>query len=311
MTSKRLLLFVFLAVTASVAWLSSETFGFSYLDLGNVVKAARNTQDVLIVGNSVIKTPSHCDDDPRSIAQMLAADLNQPVLDLSRGGMQLDQELALIKTSTLGRAGRQIVLPLAINDQLLASKVPTTGHDAWLMHMTGSVPRGEPAPPATYKGVWYGNYADYAAKYFPLEKAAAQCPELNVLDTLFVEFMYWRNFAHQKDFSSDKQPWVKKFQSIQRSGNHLLVAIFPYNREMVRTYFGTAEADRIDAEVGQVVAYLRNEGIPTLDLSTKLASSDFTDLWCACGHLNQSGRRKVSQALADGIKADGAKHAAL
>lgn len=309
MPSKRLLLFVFLMVSASVAWLSSETFGFSYLDLGNVVKALGHPQDVLLVGNSVIKTASHCDDDTRSIAEMLATDLNQPVLDLSRGGMQLDQELALIKASTMGREGRQIVLPLAINDQLLASKAPTIGHDAWFMHLTGKAPRSEPPARSTYKGVTYGQYADYAAKYFPAEKSAAQCPEVKVLDNQFVEFMYWNNFARSRDFSSGKLPWLRKIQSIQRSGNKLLVAIFPYNREMVRTYFGDSEVTRIDTEVDEVIAYLRHEGISTLNLSASLDPTDFTDIWCACGHLNQAGRRKVSQALAASLKSDSLRRA--
>ena len=297
------LLLIFLAVAASVAAVASQAFGFNYIDLGHVAKAIVHRHDVLMVGNSVIQGVSKCDDDERSIAEMTSSALAAPVLDFSRGGMQLHEELALIRSSVMGQNGRVIVLPLAVADQLLAARAPTVGRQAWLGHLTKKAMPPPPAAPTTYKGIRYGTYPEFSAKYFTVEKASTQCPEVRVSNPDFVTFMYWLNFARHDDYASGQAELIEQFKAIQASGNILVVAIFPYNWKMVADHFGQEAVAKIDRHVAQVRATLGDHGIRVVDLSKALAPTDFTDIWCACGHLNQHGRMTVAQSLAGEIKA--------
>lgn len=294
---------ILVLATASAAWLGAETFGFSYLDLMHVARASTGREDVMMLGNSVIQGLSKCDTDRRSIAEMMATQSSYTVLDLSRGGMQLDQQLAMVQASSVvGRTSKVVVFPISVADQLLKARPPEVGRNAWLLRIKGEDRRASvQSVPEVYKGIRYGRYADYSAKYFVDEKSASTCPETAVQHPDFVEFMYWLNYVRHNDFSSGQLEWGQQLVALRQEGRRVVVAIMPYDRAMITGYFGAQQVSRIDSEIAKVAAYLRGAGLELLDMSNSADASDFTDIWCACGHLNQQGRAKVASQLAQRI----------
>ena len=79
------------------------TYSYQWSDYQMLINGFMHPNKVWFFGNSVIKHSSKCDKDHRSIAQMLASETQETVIDMSRGGMTLDRMLDI--TEVLSKFG--------------------------------------------------------------------------------------------------------------------------------------------------------------------------------------------------------------
>jgi hypothetical protein len=290
---------LFVSIACGVAFYFGAYFGFNSVDLINAAQAASRPKEVLYVGDSVIKASSKCDKDKRSIAEMVSAMTGKSSNDLSRGGMRIDEGIEIAKINASNTSPEIVILPLAVTTHLLAAKEQLIGREAWFKLLLQKREMRVDLEATEYKGRQFGDYASFSKVFFPAEQKAQGCGIESLADREFVEFMYWRNFVRDPDFDSGAKLWIEEIKKIEKYTQRLIVVLMPFNHHKVEEYFGESERARIQASVDNVATTLQAAGIETLNLSNKLESGHFTDVYCACGHLNERGRKKVADALAN------------
>lgn len=286
-----------ISLAAAISWVASSYFGFNAVDLTNAAYAAASPKSTLFVGDSVIKATSKCDKDKRSIADLYTAITKNGNNDLSRGGMRLDEEIEIAKVNADNTSPDITFIPLSVTTHLLAAREQLIGRDAWIKLNIHKRENKIDLEALEYKGTRYGDYATFSKTHFPAEQSAQNCANTAIANPDFVEFMYWRNFIRDPDFDSGAEQWKPELEKVKALTGRLILVVMPYNHQTVSKLFGERETTRINQSIQGVLSFLKSSGFEALDLSTTLNTADFTDIYCACGHLNENGRAKIAQSI--------------
>jgi hypothetical protein len=272
-------------------------------DFEILAKILVSGNDAVFFGNSVIRTPSKCDADRKSIVEMLPLVNRKNVVDASRGGMKLGTMLDLIETATaVNSRQRLVILPLNAYDGYYQDAITKSNFKSYV---TLNFPPSEPNPeyaraasaPKYLDGRYFGDYKDFAKREFLTEKSAAKCPETIGFDIAFVRFMYRRNFIVDTPTAQNLSLFRDRVEKLEGRGVKVLILLMPMNIEDIELLHGTSAIEKLRKDAGRVRRELAE--LQVLDLSFSVAASGFADRWCACGHLNQHGRDLVAGRVAD------------
>lgn len=292
---------------AIVAFYAAVTFHeFRSVDFALMPTVLRADGKLLLFGNSVNRTVSHCDADTRTLPDILNASPGLPIVNLSRGGMPLSQMLRMAELAA--RAGvrpQTIVFPVAFGDLLQLADAPVGAQAFWrdnlpaaLQPETGGAAVGVPQD---YKGRHYGSYGTFSKTHFEREKRASRCPETLGVDREFIEFMYWRSYLQPVDPALGLAPTVERAQALRRRGIEVVFWFPPIDFEDLAALHGTPGVDMVKQRLATLSAALSAHALAVLDTSGSISASGFTDRWCACGHLNQEGRRLLADQMRSGL----------
>jgi hypothetical protein len=87
-----------------------------------------------------------------------------------------------------------------------------------------------------------------------------------------------------------------------KKGKRLHVVMLPVNYELLAG-FDQSWATRVKHQERRRREDLMRLGVSVLDLTHLLSADQFSTLWCACTHFNESGRRKVVEAISRHLSA--------
>ena len=261
--------------------------------------AERRPATTVLLGNSVSRTFSRCDEDTASIGDMMAA-AGAPVIELARGGLKLDKMMKYGRLAALVREVDTVVLPIQVYDGFLqlaeGDARPSIGRLIYQerSHFEAAAPTGD----ESYRGVRYGNLGEISATYFPVESAAMTCPENAGRNSDFVTYMYWRNYLRLAEPLAGLDALVAYRRELDARSTELLAVFMPQNLALMEKLHGPEAVARLRGQVAQAMQALRAGGVRVLDLTVAVAQEGFIDQWCACGHLGEGGRRKVAGTVA-------------
>lgn len=301
---------ILVSLLASILFLIVvPTYSFQYLDFEGLVKGLNGNGKIWFFGNSVIKHSSKCDADHRSISDMFAAAINQPVVDMSRGGMRTGRMLDIVEVLvTLGLKPKAVYIQVPLDGDVVAQLNETSGAKAFFntnfselthkLNLTedsqiGSIKRVE------FNGHYYGDYNEFSKSYFVVEKQQRTCPEGMGVNRDFIAFMYLRNFLEKKAYANATQE-VSRIQTLVNKGVKIVFWIAPVNSEDISTLHGSASIKELSAYKNNIVNLMKN--FTVVDMSFTLPANYFADRWCACGHLNDEGRLSVVSQLKPSIE---------
>ena len=265
-----------------------------------------------IVGPSTVDYTSPCDADHRDLADMLGAARGAPALDLSEGGQPMGRTLEYAGLIGARGAARDIVLPLSFRglDDLAAPTWREYAYMRWL-NPGLDVLRGADAKSLwagangrlgrqfeafEFEGLKYPDYWKLLDGWFKREGAAKSCPEISAVDPAMSRAYYWWTHTMAEPNPRIIELIADLRADLARRGRRLHTFLLPTNLE----YIGSMDAAWpavILRKRDAFVAGFAQHGIPFLDLTELLPSSEFSTRWCACVHLTDAGRAKVVARL--------------
>jgi hypothetical protein len=265
---------------------------------------------VAVAGNSVLSQISSCDRDQRTLPAMLQADLARPLQNLGFPGQQFEESLnyATIALRRPAVAGAVLYLsPFALTTaslpdlqtavfQRLAAS-PAYQSNSLRRRLAQHSLLGPVDPDEsgfTYAGAAYPNYDGVKQIYFSSEKSRESCPESLGHDRRFIEAYYWDSYLRRQLLPGHIDDLAQFARIAAAQHKQLLVVLLPVDVDDVRS-LNPALAAELQSRLAAAAAALRAANVPLLDLSQSLPAQDFTDRWCACGHLAQAGRLQVAQ----------------
>lgn len=292
------------AIAVVASFVVAVTFHeFRSVDFALLSGAARAQDKILLFGNSVNRTISRCDRDPRTLPDMLSAEAGTPIVNLSRGGMPLSQMLRIAELSvSFGIQPKAVVFPVAFGDLLQLSDAPT-GWDAFVRDNLPAALNPRPAErrvapaPQDYKGRHYGSYNDFSKTHFEREKRESRCPEGLGTDPDFIEFMYWRTYLQPIDPAAGLARTIERAKRIQQHGVEVVFWFPPIDLEDLRALHGPQGVAAVRERVAALSKALSTQSFSILDTAEAVAAAGFTDRWCACGHLNEAGRILLARQM--------------
>ena len=271
-----------------------------------------NAATISVTGNSVLSHISKCDQDGRSLVTMMANETGQAILDLSFSGQSLSESANLAAVSLKNPHIQTVLFPISlfeltawdtdqvrayglfrlINPELLAASFMERARSP--NRFSGAE---EPLDgPFDYRGKHYPDYRLIKTAYFNREKAAMPCPENDGADLEFVRANY-HHMVFERDPDQRVLPLIASLgKDANQRAKSLVVIILPIDVELM-TRLGLPDASALQEKIAGLVQTLAADGVTVIDLSASLHNSDFADRWCACGHLVDSGRLAVAQAV--------------
>jgi hypothetical protein len=263
-----------------------------------------------VVGNSVIDRWSSCDKDSRTIAQMVQEISARPTLNASFDGQTLSEMVNLSALALKLPHVTAVVVPVSLFTlldevpidprtitffRLVNGSVATNDIvESWRQALSGS------RRPATtdsfiYEGTHYPAYGE-RSKFLNEEKRASGCPETLGDNLRFIAALYWAQYARLEVSQQNLAEIFRLRQLAHDSRKKLVVTILPIDfGDMAR--LSAATAQQVVHKRNQIVTLLAAAGVQLLDLSEAVRKEDFADRWCACGHLQQSGRLTVASRI--------------
>jgi hypothetical protein len=286
-------------------------------DAKRLVQIERTDARIAIVGPSTIFYTSICDQDTRTVPQMLSDYTGLKVLDMSVGGQPLIDSVDLSALASRSGTITDIVLPIAypqIDDwstppyrKMLFFKAAVPGFsvhaapdfEAFWSGITGKPRRLENG--FTFEGTTYPDYRGLTAK-FQTEKDAMRCPEPFTHDLRFTRAYYWWTHIANGTGAQFYDLIGDLGRGLAARGKRLHVVVLPTNRDILASLQPEWPA-QVAARQKALVDGLSARGLDVLDLSGQFRAAEFSGQWCACTHLSESGRRHLTQAIAARIGA--------
>ena len=274
----------------------------------------RGPRQLAVVGNSVIDHVSKCDTDTRTVAQLLRTD--GPVLDMSYGGQTFEESLSLGALALKSKSVSDIVFfvsttGLSDHDSLdlqtsLFFRLADGAFDAF--NPAARLERGvglaaaqmDRMEPFAYGGTTYPDYNGIKARFFDREQRHVTCPESAAVDATFVEAYNWKQLAEPTPWMPHLDDLARLEELAERRGKTLTVVLLPIDFPDIARMRPDVQT-QIRRNVETFKSIMRDHRIAMLDASDILRDGQFADRYCACGHLDESGRR----SLADFVRLNG------
>ena len=270
-----------------------------------------------MTGFSVITHYAACDTDRRSIAQLIGSDLGSRYADLSFPGQSVFEGFNFARLATRNPDIRDLVVMLSL-PQLSSrerqdlrsqvffrivngpSRLNSIGHRLLSLQ---PITAGETVEqdPWTYKNRRYPGYGELKTEYLLPEQLAQKCPEVLGQNRDFIEALYWNNYLHgpiEQDYLADLEQIAREARAADK---RLLVVLLPIDFEDIAT-LNRDMAKAIASRRDQLLSESRGSGLDIVDLSDALPAQAYSDRWCGCGHLNQTGRQAVAARVVAALR---------
>lgn len=303
------------------AGLGSLVSAFGSTDIApQLIFAATGRAEVVLFGNSMNRTRSHCDDDLRDLAAMLEDELAalavpgeraMKVRDISSGGMRSAEHVAQARLLVARRAVKVLIVPaipgsiedVSASDQrdrtrvlgylLLAMAQPLE----LLAALRGSTASVQPsaASEAIRDPQRFGARRDALMQ---AEKNAEVCPEQPAINREFMRYMYRTKVASLPREVVLPEALRSLAREAAAANIQLLLYAPPFATEVLKREGMQRELKHQETYATSLARAASALPLRLLDLHDALSADAFTDAWCACGHLRQTGRASVARALA-------------
>jgi hypothetical protein len=277
--------------------------------------AALGRADIVLFGNSVNRTRSHCDRDLRDLGAMLQDELRgeaRRVRDVSSGGMHSAEHIAQARLLVARRAARVLIVP-AVPGHIEASGAGDLS-DRTRVFTYLALALAKPAELiAALRAPEAGSSPDADAAIDPqrfgprrdalmqAEKNAEACPEQPALDREFMRFMYRKKVASLPREVVLPEALGSLARQAAAARVELIVFAPPFAGDLLRSEGMSQERAHFEAYAASIARAASKLPLRFVDLHALLPASAFTDAWCACGHLREEGRAAVARALADAV----------
>jgi hypothetical protein len=282
-------------------------------DQSRAINALTRSSPVVMVGNSVIDHSSKCDANSLSIAALLSQQLASPVSDLSSSGQIFDESIAYAGIALRNRHASTIIVPLsffsfmddgALSLQRTAFFNLLSAAPAGLsisLSRSGLLGRDLTVhAPFRYANRDYPGYEGIKTQYFQRERNAMSCPEDDGKDRDFLRAYYNRVYA-SLPVRAENAEAVANFSSAARARDvQAWIVLLPIDYDLVAR-MNSGDADRVRRNVAELISDLKRRGVNIVDATDIASNDEFADRWCACGHMQYSGRLKTAQAIAKAI----------
>jgi hypothetical protein len=288
----------------------------NWRDFKMLAMIATSSAPTYIGGNSVLKHMSLCDSDRRYISAMTSEASASPLLDISYGGQSLREQIAYLGFAVRNPKSQTLIASASIVDFDPAPEASLRRR--WLLDIinpagefsakggAGSLAQfilGKDLPlDFEYLGERYPSYDYVKRKYFSVERDNAKCPEGNGVNGGFVEAIYFGTYA--KNFTDTAAVrLVADLAKIAKSrSRRFLLVLQPIDFELIEgMHVDWVKAIREKRD--RVKVALATAGVEVVDLTELLSNDDFADRWCACGHLQDRGRRSVAKKISEHLRA--------
>jgi hypothetical protein len=282
-----------------------------------MIRALSTQARTSIVGNSVLSHASRCDEDPRTLPQMLATDIGQPVLDLSFPGQSLDQAVNLAAIALRNPRTDVVVVPVSLFElfewddlswraylmfRLINPAIVARSLTARLLGPEDTATSHPIESAFSYAGRDYPDYDLLKATYFTPENAAMPCPENDGVNRDFIAANYHHMYFDFPVASDAIRMLASLGEEARRRDRSLLLVLMPIDSDLIAR-LDVAGAAALHDTVAHAVDALASRGLHVLDLSASVANAHFADRWCACGHLQDSGRLEVARRIGQALTA--------
>jgi hypothetical protein len=277
-----------------------------------VLRALFTKAELVVVGNSIIDHVSRCDVDRRSIAEEVSVATGRTVSDISYGGQSIEESANVAAVALRNPDVGAIVVGIApgalqawgelpVQDQLFYRLVnrPLVAAPPWSKLGAGVI--SEYQKPFAYKGVQYPDYAGIKKIFYEAESKAMGCPETDGRDRTFVEANYFHNYLTYPVRDDNVVLLGSLSRYASRRDKDVVVIILPVDYQALGG-FDRAWPDELRQGTRGAVSALRTAGVAVVDLSEAASNDMFADRWCACGHLLETGRAVVADAVADAVR---------
>jgi hypothetical protein len=298
-----------LFVTAIILYLAPIPSGGQF---NRVVKAKTGPGQIAVVGPSTIDYVSNCDQDRRTIPAMITALSGTPVLNLAVGGQPIVDSLNLAALSAGNSNVKDILFFLAhtqVDDwttpdyrTLLFYKALNPGFKVYDAETTTDFWNGLSGEPRRlvhgyeFQGVHYPDYNVLSAREFAKEKKLSSCPEVLTHDKEFTKSYFWWTNVEKKENSGLYNLLADLDRVANANGKKLHVVVLPTNLELIDS-LNPDWRTSVSRFQDSVVENLQRRGLDVVDLSDDFKQDDFAVQWCACIHMSEKGRLKISKAV--------------
>lgn len=273
-------------------------------DFASLMRMAINPGRVAMFGDSVIGTFSRCDLDKASIPEMLGRALQEPVANGARDGGSLGISLDKARAITAVRRFDVVVLPVTQDTLFRSVRTGSAQQRFWADFLTSLTYAPKPAPVRTpFKGRVYGGYEENAALYFTKEKAAMACPENAGKDLAFVEYMYWNAYSQAADLDAGFPYFLAQVSRLEQRGITVLAVLPPVNYQLIERLNDPSVMESLRRRTAETEQQLQSANVKVLNITFALPTEAFADQWCACGHLNEAGRKEYALRVAGKVRA--------
>lgn len=277
-----------------------------------MARSYRSSAPVHISGNSIMGHVSLCDKDTRTLPEMITSLAGVPVLDNAFGGQPLDESLNFAALSLKNTHTQTVLIGLSLPalsaysdvdmQQYLLDRLanPTLALEGVASRLRGGGINGRLDPfhdPFTYGGHSYPDYNGIKARYFEPQRQIMPCPESDSTDAVYLE-AYYHHAYFDFDLKNQNFQILKSLHDIALAHHkQLLVVLMPLDYQLMnRLHAGMG--DQALSRAREYTSLLQQQGLQVLDASAHLQNEDFADRYCACGHLVESGRQKLSREIA-------------
>jgi hypothetical protein len=253
---------------------------------------------------------------------MLADASDRSVVDLSYAGQPITVSLYLAALeATYGRATDIVIITTSGGFRGSFAGWPTVPYREtiffglvnpsfgvpidfrWPGIWDGLLDRPEPSQLGfEYDGVVYPDQRAINAKWLEAEKARQTCPEAITHDWEFLKAYTWRTGVQPESHPAMPSLVARVNAYANKKGKRLHVVMLPVNYELLAG-FDQSWATRVKHQERRRREDLMRLGVSVLDLTHLLSADQFSTLWCACTHFNESGRRKVVEAISRHLSA--------
>lgn len=301
--SKRYLI-LFILLSLALAALFIPVHDMQSKDLLMLSRFAKASDKVLLFGNSVNNAHSRCDTRADTIRDLVARRAGDGFIDMSKGGMSLEDMLHMAEVGTAGPIRpNTLIFPVSLS-ALFNTTLAPHGLPSFLRNNLGIT--GPQAPvqslditAANYEGKHFGGYADFAKTYFVNEKRHTTCPEQQGVDGEFLRYMYWRTYLQPTDPLLGFDGFIQRVDALKRKHINIVFWMPPVDYGDLRTWHGEQGVATVRGKLAAARQALEARGYPVIDTTDSVAAEDFIDRWCACGHMSLKGREIVADSLAN------------
>jgi hypothetical protein len=278
------------------------THDFQAKDLPLLGKYAKGRGKTVLFGNSVNEAHSKCDPRSDSIGELIKQAGGSELVNVSVGGMSLEDMLYITELGSLGHVKPEtVIFPISLSAVFNSTLAPH-GYASYLKNNLGITGEQKPIEPldtaaTTFEGKYYGSYNEFSKNYFVNEKKKASCPETSGDNGEFIRYMYWRTYLQPTDPLAGFDTFARRISGLTEKNIKVIFWLPPIDYDDLRTWHGDEGVATVRAKIDKIRSALLGRNFTVIDTTDAVAADEFIDRWCACGHMGLAGRQKVAAQL--------------
>jgi hypothetical protein len=303
-------------ILAHPARLGPSVSGFPW---ERIVELERTSGEIVFFGDSVVQTAALGDTDARLLPDMLAAEIDAPVLRVSQAATSCDMHAAWLRyAARLTPPPRAVIVPV----NLRAFSPHWERNPAWVFSDTAAMIDHPLYARMLSVLEWdWGRPTDEGFAASPVFVAGVEVGTVAALDAPTAGYLptdevrrgrYLVRYASDVERSRRLSAFEELVTAANGSRFPVILYLTPIDVEQTRAQVDAASYANVEANLERLRTVLRGSRWPTADLSEAVRAADFDHpLGDPHEHLKWRGRIVVAEALARALSEAGLLEAGL